>query len=258
MYKTKIVGICNVTPDSFSDGGLYNSTNKAFRRIYEMFEQGADIVDIGAVSTRPGFEPVSTEEEWHRLEPLLRELSERDGYMERLSLDTTNPHVAALFARMGGAIINDVTGFIDPKMIEAALWGRNVECVVSHLPRPGVAESHALEVKVDSIDQVVDDLCTRCATLEKAGIDRSRIIVDPGIGFGKTAALNFRLLTFAEHIPYYRVMIGYSRKRFMGEKRLDPRNNCDLGAIAIHAGTHFLRVHDVAEHVAMRKETQDA
>lgn len=251
MYTTKIVGICNVTPDSFSDGGQYFNPEKATRRVLELFEQGASIVDIGAASTRPGFAPVSGDEEWRRLEPVLYRLLEAGDYMQQMSLDTTNPYVAGWFVRYGGAIINDVTGFVNPHMVGVAVERPDTGCVVSHLPCSTVEESHALDTKVDSIDQVIDDLSTRCASLEEAGIARSRIIVDPGIGFGKTAALNFRLLTFAQYMPGYKVMIGYSRKRFMGEKRLDPQYNCELGLVAVRAGANYLRVHDVAEHVRM-------
>jgi dihydropteroate synthase len=240
----QLVGILNLTPDSFSDGGQLNDSKAALRQAAKLFKDGASLVDVGAESTRPGAKPVSTEVEWQRLMPTLQQLIER--YPEQISVDTYHPQTAARALALGDVIINDVTGMNNPAMVEL-VTRHHTRCVVSHLPANEVQAAHRGKL-VDSVRQVADDLLAKAELLQKGGLTPGRIILDPGIGFGKTEELNWKLLRFAEEVPDYKVMIGYSRKRFLGEKRMELEPNLAAGRIAALAGAAYLRVHDVAGH----------
>jgi dihydropteroate synthase len=244
MGMVKLVGILNVTPDSFSDGGQFYDPDAALRQAARLFEDGAVLVDVGAESTRPGATPISTEEEWRRLLPILQRLIER--YSEQISVDTYHPETVRRALDMGDVIINDVTGMNDPEMIKAVAEA-GARCVVSHLPAADTQSAHEGRL-VDDIGRVREDLLIRAAALQEAGLPKEKIILDPGLGFGKTPELNRRLLKFAEEVPDYPVMIGYSRKRFLGEKRMELETNLEAGRIAANAGAAYLRVHDVAGH----------
>jgi dihydropteroate synthase len=244
---TQLVGILNVTPDSFSDGGLFLASGAAVEQAEKLFADGAALVDIGAESTRPGAVPLMAEEEWQRLEPILTELV--DLYPEGLSVDTYHPETAELALIVGDVIINDVTGMNNPVMREVVAK-HYARCIVSHLPGIDVQTAH-LERQgrlIANVQQVKNDLLARVTELEALGLSRQQIILDPGIGFGKTTALNWQLLRFAEEVPEHKVMIGYSRKRFLGDDRMELEPNLAAGRIAIDSGAAFLRVHDVAGH----------
>ncbi|HSE60812.1 MAG TPA: dihydropteroate synthase [Candidatus Saccharimonadales bacterium] len=243
----KLVGILNITPDSFSDGGAYSNPAVAFAHADALFEDGASLVDVGAESTRPGAEPIDPYEEWRRLEPLLTALlAFRPG---RISVDTYHPETADSALALGDVIINDVTGMNNPEMREVVA-GRKARCIISHLPGLDIQAAHKGRL-VDDISVVRNDLLQKVALLGDAGLPADRIILDPGIGFGKTPALNWRLLEFAREVPNHQVMIGYSRKRFLGEDRMQLAPNVRAGRIAAKAGAAYLRVHDVAGHYAL-------
>lgn len=253
MRSVELVGILNITPDSFSDGGLYVDAQKAIAHSEELFSQGASYVDIGAESTRPGAERLNADEEWQRLQPVLSSLL--FAYPDHISLDTYHPETVRRASReLGSFIINDVTSFNNPEMIAAAAELR-LRCVVSHLPEQygqHIQDAHR-DKPVESLEQVMDELLSKRAKMINAGIEAGRIILDPGIGFGKTAELNWQLLEFAKYVPEIEVMVGYSRKRFLGEERMEPEPNLAAGQIAIDAGTRYLRVHDVVAHRALLK-----
>lgn len=240
----KLVGILNITPDSFSDGGLFEKPDAALEQAVRLFDDGASLVDVGAESTRPGAKALSTEAEWQRLLPVLQPLIRR--YPEQISVDTYHPETAAKALTLGPVIINDVTGMQDPAMIEL-IAESGARCVVSQLPAADPQAAHTGRL-IDSVQRVVDDLLAKTALLQEKGLQKDKIILDPGIGFGKTEELNRKLLRFAEETPEYRVMIGYSRKRFLGERRMELEPNLEAGRIAIDAGAAYLRVHDVAGH----------
>lgn len=241
---TQLVGILNVTPDSFSDGGQYMTLEAAIAQAEKLFEDGAALVDIGAESTRPNATTLTADEEWERLEPVLAELLEL--YPDSLSVDTYHPENAERALAMGDVIINDVTGMNNPAMREVVAR-HYARCIISHLHGHDVQVAHQGKL-VASKQQVIDELLASVAHLEKLGLGRQQIILDPGIGFGKTPALNAELLTFAADVPDYPVMIGYSRKRFLGDNRMDLEPNLEAGRTAIGAGAAYLRVHDVAGH----------
>ena len=249
---TQIVGIVNATPDSFSDGGQWNNPAHVLDRVETLFTEGADIIDIGAESTRPGARDINPKEEWLRLRPVIHSLRERyPAYA--FSIDTRHAYVARLAIQnwSDDLIINDVTGLYDPEMIEVVAHHRS-QVVVSHLPKEANGDiTAAHKIKETSLDKVTTELDERVKQLIERDIDPVRIIIDPGIGFGKHPDLNWRLIKLADYTTYP-VMIGYSRKRFLGDRRLDPEYNASVGRRAIVSGAAYLRVHDVAAHAAIK------
>jgi len=241
----KIVGILNVTPDSFSDGGRFIDPVQAIKHAEQLFADGADLIDIGAESTRPGATELSADEEWSRLQPILPQLIKK--YPDRLSLDTRHHKTALAALALGKVIINDVTGMNIPEMRQAVV-DEQARVIISHLPGDNIQSAHTAPQLIDNVDAVKNDLIARAKQLEEMGLLKDYIIVDPGIGFGKTPELNQQLLEFGNEIVDYPVMLGYSRKRFLGENRLDVEPNLDAAAIAIANHADFIRVHDVAAH----------
>ena len=241
---TQLVGVLNVTPDSFSDGGQFRDPAKAIKQAEQMFADGAALVDIGAESTRPGAEPLSAEEEWQRLEPVLGPLQAR--FPGQLSVDTYHPETAEKALALGDIIINDVTGLKNPAMADVIIKHK-ARVIISQLPEGDIQSAHQGKL-LDDINQVKTDLLAKAEELEEKGLPRDKIILDPGIGFGKTPELNRELLGFAAMAPDYPVMIGYSRKRFLGEDRMELAPNLEAGRVAIGSGAAYLRVHEVAGH----------
>lgn len=247
----QLVGILNITPDSFSDGGKFTNPYEALIQTKRLFDDGAAWVDVGAEATNPSVAaPLSPEEEWQRLEPVLPRLL--DLYPGRISLDTYHSETAAKALALGNVILNDVTTFRDPHMIELAVR-HGVRCIVSHLPfsASSIAEAHR-NPTVDSIYTVKEELLERVNQMVYAGVSGKNIILDPGIGFGKTMAANYRLLHFASLVPRFPVIIGHSRKRFIedhyGTEKTSVESNLRAGRIACRAGARYLRVHDPANY----------
>jgi dihydropteroate synthase len=255
LYRqmVQLVGILNVTPDSFSDGNQFLEPDKAIKRATELLQEGARLVDIGAESTRPGAMALTTTEEWQRLEPILGRLLKL--FPGQLSVDTYHPETAEKALSLGDVVINDVTGMNNPAMV-AVVIKHQARCIISHLPGRDIQAAHQGKL-LSNIQEVRDDLLKRAELLESQGLERQKIILDPGIGFGKTPELNHELLRFAAQTPDYQVMIGYSRKRFLGEQRMELEPNLEAGKIAINSGAAFLRVHDVAGHQRLLPDLQD-
>ena len=247
----EIFGILNVTPDSFSDGGEFFEPEAAISRVREMLNKGASFVDMGGESTRPTASPVSPDEEWNRVERVVEEFLSDSDIRSFISLDTRHWQTAEKFFRSGGEILNDISGVGDEKMQElVAQFARKV--IVGHFPGKTLMEVH--EQKIDSINQVCDELLIRHEELVRAGIAPEAIILDPNIGFGKTMECNWELLKIAELLPGYEVMIGHSRKRFLGEHRKEVSQNLKAAQIAIDSGVRYLRVHDVLEYIHLLKD----
>ena len=257
--KTYIMAIVNVTPDSFSDGGKYFSAEQAIRRAMDAQDQGADIIDIGAQSTRPGFSPISAEEEAARLVPVLERL--RGRLHVPVSIDTFYPSVALESLRLGADILNDVTGFSDPEMIAAAA-GADCGCIVMHNTAVSIlpdAPSHDAGHEAEPITERVRGFFDRRgAELVRAGIAVERICFDPGIGFGKTLEENMDLLANTHLLTDgldSAFLMAASRKRVIGAPCGDPPFEQRMpGTIAAHTiaqcgGADILRVHDVPEAV---------
>lgn len=243
----ELVGILNVTPDSFSDGGLFMEPGQAIDRAAKLFADGATLIDIGAESTRPNATPLSDDEEWRRLEPILQTLIPR--HLGKISVDSYHPATIRKAFRIGPVIVNDVTGFNSPGMVDVACK-LQARVIISHLPDMSIQQAHQYQ-PINDVEQVKRDLLRKAALLEGKGLPSNNIILDPGIGFGKTPELNTKLLKFADQVPKYDVMIGYSRKRFLGEQRMEIEPNLEAGKIAIAHGAKYLRVHDVAEHAKL-------
>jgi len=244
----QLVGILNITPDSFSDGGEFIKPVVAIQRAERLFQDGASIVDVGAESTRPNATALTSDEEWQRLEPVLRVLIPK--YPGKISLDSYHPETIERAFAIGPVIINDVTGFNNPEMVSIAVKLQPPKIIISHLPGVNIAEAHQ-GVPVSTTTQVRNELVAKAHELETQGLGKGHIILDPGIGFGKTMELNQELLTFANLVPDYEVMIGYSRKRFLGDNRMDLAPNLVAGKRAIAHGATYLRVHDVAGHTEL-------
>ena len=257
--KTYIMAIVNVTPDSFSDGGKYFSAEQAIRRALDAQDQGADIIDIGAQSTRPGFSPISAEEEAARLVPVLEGL--RGRLHVPVSIDTFYPGVALESLRLGADILNDVTGFSDPEMIAAAA-GADCGCIVMHNTAFSIlpdAPSHDAGHEAEPITERVRGFFDRRgAELVRAGIAMERICFDPGIGFGKTLEENMGLLANTHLLTDgldSAFLMAASRKRVIGAPCGNPPFEQRMpGTIAAHTiaqcgGADILRVHDVPEAV---------
>ncbi len=242
-----LVGILNVTPDSFSDGGQFLDPQAAIDQAAKLFADGASLVDVGAESTRPGAAPLSADEEWERLQPVLAVLLKE--FPDKISLDTYHPKTVLRAFAIGPVIVNDVTGLQDPAMVTAVLKTRPPKIIVGHLGRRTVAETHVAE-PLQSVEEVRSALLARAQALEAADVRREQIILDPGIGFGKTMELNRQLLAFGDAVAGYEVMIGYSRKRFLGDERMELAPNLTAAHIAVAHGARYLRVHDVAGHAA--------
>ena len=241
---TLLVGIINLTPDSFSDGGQFNDTEDAIQHAERQMKDGAALLDVGAESTRPGATPLTSEVEWGRLEPvLLRLLSLYPGH---ISVDTYHPETVRRAAQIGPVIINDVTGMNSPEMIRV-VTELKLRVIVSHSPSVDLQLAHQLK-PVKSLKAVKGALLEKRRLLIYRGLKPEEIILDPGIGFGKSPELNLALLKFAEEVPGIDVMIGYSRKRFLGDNRFEVEPNLEAGRIAIAAGAKYLRVHDVLAH----------
>jgi len=242
---TQLVGILNVTPDSFSDGGEYLDPSAALAHAEQLFNDGATLIDVGAESTRPGAQQLTGDQEWGRLEGVLPMLLQR--YPGKIMLDSYHPQTVRRAFQLGAVIVNDVTCLTNPAMRKAVLELQPTGVVISHLPATSPKIAHAQE-PLDDILKVHSDLMNRAKSLIDAGFDQDRIILDPGIGFGKTRELNRQLLRFPELVPNFRTMIGHSRKRFLGDNRLELEPNLEAARIAIAAGASYLRVHDVAGH----------
>jgi len=258
-----LVGILNVTTDSFSTVGRYIEPAEAIVHVRQLFKDGAGTVDIGAEATNPYVkELLSVDEEWQRLEPILSTLLPAYASLS-FSIDTRHAEIVERAAALAGDkkfYVNDVTTFVDPNMIEVTarhgLWA-----ICSHLPlaaQGDIARAHSdSSIRVEIIQQVVDELRSQEALMIAGGIPKDHIIKDPGIGFGKTMQLNYRLLSFANRFPGEPVMIAASQKRFLeispngepikniepGVYKLQDIPNQQAAKIAIESGASYLRVH---------------
>jgi dihydropteroate synthase len=256
MESPLVMGIINVTPDSFSDGGSFFSPSAALAHGARLLAEGADILDIGGESTRPqGAEPVSADEELRRILPIVRALaSEHPDIL--LSVDTVKSSVAEAAILAGAHIVNDVSAFrLDAEM--AGVCARHEVGVVMMHSRGGVENMATYEHAVfadDPIDEVMDELRDRVELALEGGIDRERIVVDPGIGFGKRTEHSLRLLGCLERLVSwgFPVLVGASRKRFIGEitgtteARQRMFGSVGAAVAAYERGARIFRVHDVA------------
>ncbi len=258
--KTAIMGVLNVTPDSFSDGGLYTDPKKAVERAVQMHQEGAEIIDIGGESTRPGSERISAEEEINRVLPVLKEVRKElpDVW---ISIDTYKAQVARVCLEEGADIINDISGgTFDPDMFRV-VSEYGCPYVINHIKgRPETWKSEPI-VYEDVVAEIVSWWKERIENLISAGYKREEnIILDPGIGFGKLPEHNVEILRRFEEFKVLGkpLLVGVSRKSFIGlilegflNKKTEPKERLfgSLGAVApaVMQGAHIVRVHDVKE-----------
>ena len=248
LARPLIMGIINVTPDSFSDGGEREDPFEAVVWGEELVAQGADIIDIGGESTRPGAEAVTEMAERTRVRPVVTRLA---GEGVPLSIDSRHAHVAASCVEAGASIINDISGFSDAAMVDLAA-ATDAGVVIMHMqgePRTMQREPHYDDV----VAEVSGYLLGQATALEAAGVARERIAVDPGIGFGKSTEHNLALLRAIPELVEmgYPVLVGASRKRFIGDLTGEAKPRERLGGSvgvaveAVRLGAHIVRVHDV-------------
>ncbi|AGW40563.1 dihydropteroate synthase [Leifsonia xyli subsp. cynodontis DSM 46306] len=248
---TAIMGVLNVTPDSFSDGGLWLEPEAAVAHALDLVTRGADIIDVGGESTRPGARRVDPEEERVRVVPVIRRLAERGV---TVSVDTMNASTARAAADAGAAIINDVSGGLADAGMADAVLATGLRYVVMHW-RGELDAGDSRAVYSDTVAEVRAELSARVTDLLRRGVDPARLILDPGLGFSKNAGHNWQVLAGLGDIEAlgYPVLIGASRKRFLGALLPDGSAVADwdaptavVSALAAQAGVWAVRVHDVA------------
>lgn len=240
-----IMGILNITPDSFSDGGKFQKTDEALFHVEEMIEEGADIIDIGGESTRPGHIKIPAKEEIERVSPVIDKI--KSSFNIPISLDTCKAEVAKAGISAGVDLINDIWGLKYDAAMASVIAEADIPCCLMHNREETIYKSF--------ITDVIDDLRGSVSLAEKAGIKKEQIILDPGIGFGKTYEQNLEMIAKLEqlHVLGYPLLLGCSRKSVIGltldlpvGKRLE--GTLVTTALAVMKGCGFVRVHDVKEN----------
>jgi dihydropteroate synthase len=251
LSRAVVMGVLNVTPDSFSDGGRFVAPAAACEQALKMMAEGAAIIDIGGESTRPGAEPVPVEEELRRVMPVIERLS---GSHAVLSIDTTKPEVMRAAARAGVGLINDVRALQEPGALEAALASGCAVCLMHMQGVPGTMQQ--APHYVDVVKEVKAFLLKRAHSCEEAGFASERIVIDPGFGFGKTQAHNLELLRRLKELTCegWPVVVGLSRKSMLGHisgRRAADRlaGSVALAVMAALQNARIIRAHDVAATV---------
>ena len=259
--RTLIMGILNVTPDSFSDGGHFVTVESAVAHAEQMIAEGADIIDVGGESTRPGGEPVSVEEEIKRIVPVIEALTQRTN--TPISVDTTKSEVARAALDAGAAIVNDISALRFDFYVADVVARAGAGLVLMH-SRGTPATMHRLPPVADIMHEVTHSLRASINMAERRGVKRESIVIDPGIGFGKSQEQNLELIAKLDQLiaafPDYPLIIGTSRKSFIGRLLADEtgtpapaedRLHGTLATItaAVLKGAHIVRVHDVKETI---------
>ena len=249
--QSLIMGILNVTPDSFSDGGKYLEKNTAINHALEMIDEGADIIDIGGESTRPFSNPVSLKEEISRVVPVIEGIRKESDVC--ISIDTTKSQVAIAALNSGASVINDVSAMeVDPLMVDVAL---KFDCPLIIMHMKGTPKNMQDDPQYESlISDIKDYLLDRIDFIISKGINPKKIVIDPGIGFGKTVENNFEIINNLKHFTSmdFPVLLGASRKSFIGISLNLPEEDRLEGSLAANIigfqnGAKIFRVHDVAE-----------
>jgi len=246
--RTHVMGVLNVTPDSFSDGGRYDAHDSAVRRGLDMAAGGADFIDVGGESTRPGARPVTPEEEIRRVVPVIRSLAQSTDVP--VSVDTSKAEVADAALSAGASVVNDVTGFISDPAMAGVAASHGAAAVLMHI-RGTPEDMQSDTVYQDLMGEIADYLRRGIALATGAGVDR--IIVDPGLGFGKTVAHNLEIIRKLGELRVLGcpILVGPSRKSFIGAvldlpvgERLE--GTAAAAAVSVVNGASIVRVHDVA------------
>ena len=256
LSRTHVMGVVNVTPDSFSDGGKYFDQEAAVKHALRLVEEGADIVDVGGESTRPGAGSVSVEEEWRRVEPIIKAL-ERETDVP-ISIDTMKPEVAWKAIEAGAIMVNDVSGLRNEEMVKLVAREKVAVIIMHMLGEPRTMQENP--AYRDVVKEVKEYLGHQMEVAVKAGVPPEAIVIDPGIGFGKTVQHNVALINHVSDFAELGrpVMIGASRKSFIGkitsanaEDRLE--GSIAAAVLATVRGARLVRVHDVRPTVRALK-----
>ncbi|GDX16413.1 dihydropteroate synthase [Actinomycetes bacterium] len=244
-----VMGILNLTPDSFADGGRHNSFDAGVARGLEMVAEGVDIIDIGGESTRPGADRVSAEEEQARVLPVITELAKHGV---RISIDTMRADTAEKAVHAGAAIINDVSGGLSDPAMFATVKKLGVPYILMHW-RGESKDMNSRAIYTDVVNDVISEINSQVDAALDAGINKSQIIIDPGLGFAKDAEHNWEILRNLKAFTSmgYPVLIGASRKRFLGGDNPDEREaaTIELTKTLVPQGIWGVRVHSVKPHV---------
>ncbi len=257
--RTLVMGVLNVTPDSFSDGGRFFNSKRAIQHALAMERAGADLIDIGGESTRPGSFGISAEEELRRVLPVLKGLKGRLGIP--ISIDTVKAEMAEAALKAGAELINDISGLrFDPRVAEVAAR-RRVPLILMHI-RGTPATMQKQPFARDIWRELERGLGWSVKQALRAGVKRSQLLIDPGIGFGKSAEQNFEIVRELRRLARFRlpIVIGTSRKTFIGKVLGVPPEERVWGtaatlAASILGGAHIVRVHDVVEMVQVARVT---
>jgi len=264
-----VMGILNVTPDSFSDGGRFNKPAEAVDAALEMIADGAAIIDVGPESTRPGSEQVAAEEQIRRSVPVIQGIRSADTAVT-ISIDTTSSRVARAALDAGADIINDTSALRDdPNMVSIAVESNATVCLMHRKGKPATMQHDGGPQYKDVVAEIREFLLERAAFAKDSGINPARIVVDPGIGFGKRTGHNLQITGHLHRLADlgFPLLVGVSRKRFIGEVLgIDDPRDRDAGSLtcavlAAQAGAAIVRVHDVAsttQAVAMLRSIRDA
>lgn len=251
--KTYCMGILNVTPDSFSDGGRFNRQDQALKHVEQMLTDGMDVLDIGGESTRPGHQQISIQEEIERVTPVI-ELVKKE-FDVPVSLDTYKPEVAEAGIRAGADLVNDIWGLKYDSRMAGLIAESGLPCCLMHNRREAVYQNFMQEVAADLADTV--------HLAQKAGIGDDKIILDPGVGFGKTYEQNLEIMNCMDELQVlgYPILLGSSRKSVIGltldlpvEERME--GTLATTVLAVVKGCMFVRVHDVKENVRAIRMTE--
>lgn len=244
-----VMGILNLTPDSFADGGRHNSFEAGVARGVEMIAEGVDIIDIGGESTRPGADRVSAEEEQARVLPVITELAKHGV---KISIDTMRADTAEKAVQAGAAIINDVSGGLSDPAMFATVKKLGVPYILMHW-RGESKDMNSRAIYTDVVNDVISEINSQVDAALDAGINKSQIIIDPGLGFAKDAEHNWEILKNLKAFTSmgYPVLIGASRKRFLGGDNPDEREaaTIELTKTLVPQGIWGVRVHSVKPHV---------
>jgi len=250
---TYVMGILNVTPDSFSDGGKWNDRDAALRHVEAMVKEGADMIDVGGESTRPGYTKLADEEEINRVVPVIEAI--KSNFDIPVSLDTYKGRVAEAGIKAGADMINDIWGLKYDNIIASVIAGAKVPCCLMH--------NRCNSEYVDFMQDVAADLAETIRLAERAGISDEKIILDPGVGFAKTYEQNLEIINCLEQLNMfgYPLLLGCSRKSVIGltldlpvEERLE--GTLVTTTLAVMKGCMFVRVHDVKENVRAIQMTE--
>jgi len=249
-----LMGILNVTPDSFSDGGRFAGVDAAVAHALRMVEEGAEIIDVGGESTRPGAEEVPAKEEISRVIPVIKKLRERTN--AAISIDTSKAEVARAAAEAGAEIINDVTALTgDPGMAAAAAETKSGVVLMHMRGNPRTMQQNTSYLRV--VTEVANYLTSRVQSAVDAGLEEARLAIDPGIGFGKTAEQNWALIDAVKIFATIGrpVLLGVSRKSFLAEEAGDDMEERDaitarLTALGFNLGARIFRVHEIPGNLA--------